>query len=103
MNSFYAYSFLSGLFIGGYTNFFSKLVISGLVLYIVHPENFTLERFNPLYERICEKTHPIISKFYTIQETETPTPIKTVEEKVSIIPSPLPLNSLPQLTLKVKK
>ena len=67
MKPFYAYSFLTGLFIGGYSNFFSKIVISTLVLYIVHPDNFTLQRFEPLYLRIVEKTHPYISKIYAIQ------------------------------------
>jgi len=64
MNSFYAYTFLSGMFIGGYTNFFSKIVITGLVLYMVNPENFTIEKFNPLYKTIFENSYPYISKVY---------------------------------------
>ena len=83
MNSFYAYSFLTGIFIGGYTNFFSKIVISGLVLYIVHPDNFTIQRFDPLYQKIFENTQPYISKIYSISS-------KRLEERVQVIPSPLP-------------
>lgn len=90
MNSFHAYSFLAGIFIGGYTNFFSKIVISGLVLYIVHPNNFTFDRFQPLYNTIKYSTEPYVSKIYdTFQKSE---------ERVSVIASPLP-----PLTLKVKK
>jgi hypothetical protein len=102
MDPYKAYCFLFGLFIGGYTNFFSKIVISGLVLYIIHPENFSIERFEPLYERICEKTHPYISKIYTLDNIQN---IQNVqEEKVSIIPSPSPLNLLiPPIKLNIKK
>ena len=70
MKSLYAYSFLAGVFVGGYTNFFSKLVISGLVLYIVNPQNFSLEKFSPLYTLIYQKTYPYISKVYDIRLIE---------------------------------
>lgn len=90
MNTHYAYTFLAGLFIGGYTNFFSKLVISGLVLYIVHPDNFNVERFQPLYQRVCDKTHPYISKIYRIEDEE-------MNKKVEILPSPIPIKALPKL------
>ena len=39
-----AYALLTGLFIGKFTNLFSDVVITGLVLYIVTPEIFTEER-----------------------------------------------------------
>jgi hypothetical protein len=107
MKPFYAYSFLTGLFIGGYSNFFSKIVISTLVLYIVHPDNFTLQRFEPLYQRIVEKTHPYISKIYAIQSNSDTQINKSQNientEKVSIIPSPLPLQNLPILKLNIQK
>lgn len=64
LNRFYSYSFLLGMYIGGYTNFFSKIVISGLVIYISHPESFDIERFEPLIEKIKQTTTPYISKFY---------------------------------------
>ena len=57
------------MYIGGFTNFFSKVVITGLVLYIVHPNNFNSERFNPLYDRIKEKIYPVISKVYYIEDS----------------------------------
>jgi len=101
MNSFYAYSFLTGLFIGAWTNFFSKIVISSLVIYIVHPKYFSLERFTPLYQRICEKTYPYISKIYTIENGD--------EIKIEIVPfspsinSLQPLQSVQQTTLKLNK
>ena len=41
-----AYSFLAGLYIGSYTNFFSDLVITGLILYIVKPNLFTTDNLN---------------------------------------------------------
>lgn len=121
MKPFYAYSFLTGLFIGGYSNFFSKIVISTLVLYIVHPDNFTLQRFEPLYQRIVEKTHPYISKIYAIQYTNSDSRNNESQNgenaengenigKVSIMPSPLPLplaienlQNLPKLKLNIKK
>lgn len=70
MNAYYAYSFLAGIFIGGYTNFFSKIVISGLTLYIINPENFTADKFQPLYNTIKEKTYPYTSKVYDFGEKE---------------------------------
>ena len=42
----HAYAFLGGLFIGKFTNMFSDIVITGLVLYIVTPEIYTEERIS---------------------------------------------------------
>ena len=92
MNSYYAYSFLFGIYIGGYTNLFSKVVISGLVIYIVHPDNFNPKRFTPLYNQVYEKISPYISKIYELN---------TEDNKTSSLPS---LNSpLPIKTLKLNK
>ncbi len=41
-----AYALLAGLFIGKFTNLFSDMVITGLVLYIVTPEIFTEDRLD---------------------------------------------------------
>ena len=41
-----AYALLAGLYIGKFTNIFSDVVITGLVLYIVTPEIFTENRLN---------------------------------------------------------
>lgn len=102
MDQIKAYFFLGGLYIGGYSNFFSKLIISGLVLYIVHPRNFNIDRFEPLYHRITERTYPYISRFYRIKE-ETKE-IEEKEQKVSIVPSPEPAytNKLPPLLQTIK-
>ena len=110
-----AYYFLTGLFIGGYSNFFSKIVISGLILYIVHPNHFNVERFQPLYQRISERTYPYISRIYRLRgadgenETENEREQENKkEEKVTIIDSPVsdtksflpPLRSLKLNVLK---
>ena len=79
-----AYFFLAGICIGGYTNFFAKIVISGLVLYIVQPDMFNPSKFSPLYQTIYEKTYPYLSKIYTIEE------------------NPLIKNKLPPLNPKLK-
>lgn len=95
MSSYYAYAFLTGIYIGGYTNFFSKVVISGLVLYIVNPDNFNPRRFNPLYKQIYEKTYPYISKVYSFTDNVNPS--------ISPITSPLPkLNSPIKLNIVEK-
>ena len=103
MDAVNAYYFLTGLFIGGYSNFFSKIVISGLILYIVHPNHFNVERFQPLCQRITERTYPYISRIYRLRgadenenENENETGVKK-EEKVTIIDSPEPKSFLPPL------
>ena len=86
-----AYYFLTGLFIGGYSNFFSKIVISGLILYIVHPNHFNVDRFQPLYQRITERTYPYISRIYRLRNNnnENEEEQHKKEEKVTIIDSPV--------------
>ncbi len=74
-NPFYAYSFLVGIYIGGYTNLFSKVVISGLVLYMVHPNHFNVQRFTPLYETLNENVSPYISKIYQFEENRKLPPL----------------------------
>jgi hypothetical protein len=92
---YYAYSFLLGISIGGYTNLFSKVVISGLVLYMVHPDNFNIQRFEPLYDTIYYSTYPYISKIYTFSKN-----VKLIENpKIEILSSP---NILPPLNKKNK-
>ena len=93
-----AYYFLTGLFIGGYSNFFSKIVIMGLVLYIVHPNHFNVDRFQPLCQRITERTYPYISRIYRLRGNENENEgEEKKEEKVTIIDSPEPKISLPPL------
>lgn len=48
----YAYIFISGLYIGSHTNFFSNIVIIGLVTYIVKPHIFTRENFDYVKDNI---------------------------------------------------
>ena len=69
MDPFYAYCFLLGLYTGGYTNLFSKIVISSLVVYMVHPKVFTLDRFNPLYVNTYNLAYPYLSKIYNFDDT----------------------------------
>lgn len=80
---YYAYSFLAGIFVGGYTNFFSKVIISGLVFYIVHPDNFHPRRFQPLYLQIKDKTYPYLSKIYSFTETEGVSSSSTLSKSTS--------------------
>ena len=42
----HAYALLGGLYVGKFTNFFSDIVITGLVLYIVTPQIFTADRID---------------------------------------------------------
>jgi len=44
----HAYAFLGGLFISKFTNIFSDIVISGLVIYIVTPEKYNEKNWNRL-------------------------------------------------------
>ncbi len=44
MESSYAYTFLLGLYMGGYTNFFSNLIITGVILRVTNPELFTANK-----------------------------------------------------------
>jgi len=82
---YYAYSFLFGIYIGGYTNLFSKVIISGLVLYMVHPESLNIQKFEPAYNKIHELTLPYISKIYKFET------IELIEDhpKISILLPPL--------------
>ena len=47
INKNHAYSFLCGLFIGGWTNIVSKIIITGLVLYIIDP-GITMEKIETI-------------------------------------------------------
>ena len=94
MNPFYAYFFLAGLCVGGYTNTFSKVVISGLVLYIFHPENFDPRRFSPLYLRVYDFSYPYLSKIYSFSSPALEKIANAIDPedipKISIIKTPLP-------------
>ena len=80
--NYYAYSFLAGIFVGGYTNFFSKAVISGLVFYIFHPEHFHPRRFTPLYHTVQEKVEPYLNKVYdyTVPASPMKLKLKTIQQ-----------------------
>jgi hypothetical protein len=60
-----AYALLAGLFVGKFTNIFSDVVITGLVLYIVTPEIFTENRLDRAknYFYSWFKTQPQMVKF----------------------------------------
>lgn len=107
MNSYCAYAFLAGIYIGGYTNLFSKLVISGLVIYIIHPDNFNIKRFTPLYNSVHNWTYPYLSKVYYLAPPklldnlvdERISDITDIDENInaSSILSPERLHKLPPL------
>ena len=88
-----AYFFLAGIYIGGYTNLFSKIIISGLVLYIVHPENFDPRRFSPLYLQIYNSAYPYLSKVYSFSNLQIEAP------RVEVMPSPS-FQKLPPISIK---
>ena len=71
--NYYAYSFLAGIFVGGYTNFFSKAIISGLVFYIFHPDHFHPRRFTPLYQTLKDNFEPYLVKVYTFANVKADT------------------------------
>ena len=58
VNSTHAYIFLAGLYIGGYTNTFSNLVITGLITYIIHPNLYTKEKLEIVKKIVYNKLSP---------------------------------------------
>ena len=46
------YGFLGGLYIGRFTNMFSNIVITGLVIYFYEPEFYTYSNLNNVKETI---------------------------------------------------
>ena len=58
VNSTHAYIFLAGLYIGGYTNTFSNLVITGLITYIIHPNLYTKEKLEVVKKIVYNKLSP---------------------------------------------
>lgn len=89
MDPFYAYSFLLGIYVGQYTNLFSTVVISGLVVYMVHPTLFTVDKFNPLYRIIYEKSKPLLSKVYDFENVTSPSSTPTSIATSTVSSSPL--------------
>ena len=63
INPSYAYCFLAGLYIGGYTNIFSNMVITGLVTYIVKPDFYTPERIEYIKNSTLTVISPILERF----------------------------------------
>jgi hypothetical protein len=102
LNQYYSYAFLVGMYTGGYTNLFSKFIITGLVLYMAHPDHFHLNNFTPLYENLHAFTYPHLSKIYNILPLEKDKKKEESEENLnkSNLLSPLP--KIP-LTLKINK
>ena len=99
MRSIWAYSFLTGMFIGGYTNLFSKAIITGLVLYIVNPENFNISRFTPLYYRISDFSYPYISKIYSFSNKPSleSSSSSLSSPRISVLDSPANTPLIPKL------
>ena len=86
MDPFYAYSFLLGIYVGQYTNLFSTVVISGLVVYMVHPNIFTVDKFNPLYRLVYEKSKPILSKVYEFENPDSSLNSSNVPLQITDVP-----------------
>lgn len=63
INATHAYIFLSGLYIGGYTNTFSNLVITGLITYIIHPNFYTKDKFDVVKNIILGKLSPWLNNY----------------------------------------
>jgi hypothetical protein len=60
----HAYAFLGGLFISKFTNMFSDIVISGLVIYIVTPEKYNENNWNRLKSYYNNLTGFLTSKLH---------------------------------------
>lgn len=86
----HAYMFLAGLYIGGHTNIFSNLVITGLLTYIVNPELYTKDRLDRVKSFLWSKINGITG----IEEII----IKTPEETYQDLKTP---NSSPEKILKL--
>ena len=95
MNSFCGYFFVAGVYVGGYTNLFGKLIISSLVLYIANPDTFNLNRFYPLCQTTYKLTYPYLSKIYSFSYRNKNVLVKDEELKITVLPSPVKLPPLP--------
>ena len=81
VNMYEASFFITGLYIGGFTNFFSKLIITGLFIHLTNNQIFTLERFKPLYKNINKKLKPYINYIYSYDSTERVSPRLNIVKK----------------------
>jgi len=75
----HAYTFLAGLYIGGYTNIFSNLIITGLVTYIIHPAFYTKRRFEDIKNYTWKKVKSLFNSNQTESETIVLSPEETYE------------------------
>lgn len=73
----HAYAFLGGLYIGGHTNIFSNLIITGLITYIIHPSFYTKDRFNTVKNYIWGKVSSIIN-LPVVDSSDSSTPLSGV-------------------------
>jgi len=81
INTINASFFLTGLYIGGYSNFFSKIVITGLVIHMANQSIFSYEKFKPLYNNVKKLVNPYLSKIYQINPTQSKSPRLNVINK----------------------
>lgn len=88
----HAYAFLGGMFIGKFTNLFSDVVITGLVLYIVTPEIFTEDRVHQVKNYVYglfDRFKPQPQSQNRIQNKLTGKTIQlSTLPKIEIMPSP---------------
>lgn len=94
----HAYSFLAGLYVGKFTNIFSDMVISGLILYIVTPEIFTRDRWENLKCYVWNWVRPPQLKLLTDKSHNAPIElcqinnnVDTTQPKIVVLKTPGPL------------
>lgn len=103
-----AYALLAGLFIGKFTNLFSDVVITGLVLYIVTPEIFTEDRlergkryfwswFSPRTDRLDRLENSTKSNEFNLTSEQTKILMENQSmfdfsklPKIEVLSSPIP-------------
>ena len=87
VNSTHAYIFLAGLYIGGYTNTFSNLVITGLITYIIHPNLYTKEKLEVVKKIVYNKLSPWLDNNNTTTNTW-----KQSVSTDTLVKIPIPIN-----------
>jgi len=68
----HAYIFLGGLYVGNWTNLFSNVVITALVLYITDPVIFTNERWDKVKSYVWNYIKPSAGKEKEMEMIEAP-------------------------------
>lgn len=94
----HAYALISGLYIGKFTNLFSDIVITGLVLYIVTPEIFTEDRLTRAKNYFWSWFRPREVKIDITQLTDSQKNMLTFRPNKSTFTLP-PLPPIPRIEI----